>query len=62
MLYHETGGSLINPNNAIQSGFVQSGGVYFIKLLVPKSLVKPPNEPDQGQLAQGFAGQGVVGR
>ena len=58
VLYHETGGSLINPHNSIQSGFVESGGVYFIKLLVPKALVK--HKPDQGEAAQGFAGQGAV--
>ena len=59
--YHEHGGSLVNPKKGINSEFVESGGVYFIKILVPKTLTQkghpPPKAPPK---AQGFVWPGAV--
>ena len=58
--YHETGGSLVNPNRGIKSDFVESGGVYFIKLMVPKCLTKKGHPAPKGPPGcSGFAGQGA---
>ena len=59
--YHEHGGSVINPNRAIKSDFVESGGVYVIKLLVPKCLTQKGHPPPKAPpAAQGFTGPGAA--
>ena len=56
--YHETGGSIVNPARAIKSDFIESGDVYFIKLLVPRALRRGNTKPDGN--AGGFARQGAA--
>ena len=59
--YHEEGGSLINPQRCIKSEFVESEGVCFIKILVPKSMTQRGHPPPRGPpKLQGFAGQGAA--
>ena len=46
--YHEHGGSIVNPERCTKSDFIEAGGVYFIKLLVPKSMTKAGHPPPSG--------------
>ena len=59
VLYHEEGGSVINPKCCKKSDFIESGGVYFIKLFVPKRL-RPDANADANGGQQGFARPGVA--
>ena len=48
-------------DNATKSDFVEAGGVYFIKLLVPRNVTakgRPPHEANPAQ--PGFARQGAA--
>ena len=60
--YHETGGSIINPRAAIKSDFVESDGVYLMKILVPKSLTQKGHPPPKSKppAQPGFAWQGAA--
>ena len=60
--YHETGGSIVNPMKGIKPDFVESGDVYFIKLLVPKCMTTKGHPPPKGPPnSQGFVWPGVAG-
>ena len=48
VLYHEAGGSIINPNTCSKSDFIEANGVYFIKLLVPKAMTTKGQPPPTG--------------
>ena len=60
--YHENGGSIVNPQASTKSDFVESGGVYFINILVPGSLTqKPqPQRRDERKQQPGFVRQGAA--
>ena len=60
--YHEHGGSIVDPQACTKSDFVESGGVYFIKLMVKRSLTNQPEDArgDNNKKPQGFAGQGAA--
>ena len=62
LLYHESGGSIINPKIATRSDFIESGGVYFIKMFVPKKLrQRTGGQPDSGPPSEeGFARPGAA--
>ena len=62
VLYHESGGSIINPSRGIRSDFIESSDVYFIKLMVPKTMTQRGHPPPKGPHTQeGLARPGVVG-
>ena len=52
--YGETKGLVYDPNLETKDGFIAHGGVYFMKLLIPKTFQRTT-----GILKQGFAGHGV---
>ena len=59
--YHETGGSIVDPNACSKSDFIEAGGVYLLKLLVPKSLTQKGHPPPSGPPPQsGFVWPGAV--
>ena len=57
ILYHEAG-DLINPHKGISSKIDESGGVYLMKMLVPKSMTHPGHPaPKTAPPAAGFVRQ-----
>ena len=46
--YHEHGGSIIDPEHCSKFDFIESNGVYVIKLFVPKSLTTKGHPPPTG--------------
>ena len=46
----------------IKSDFVESGGVHFIRILVPRFLTGRPPSPNDGSAGSGVARPGAVGK